>query len=228
LLPEGDDPDSFVRTQGPDAFRALAEQAAPLSDFLVKELAARVDLGTVDGRSRFQAVAKPLLKRLPEGTYRAAVMDAFGAALRITPEVLNQMMSDAPAAVSPPRPSLGSKRKTLAQRVIALALHYPQAAAEITHPEQLEQLNQPGAELLRRILALARSLSQPTTAQLMENLRDDPDYRVVERLLAEEPLDGPEAAPGVLNDALARMVEEVVKSRAAEAVRAYRPGPIKD
>ena len=27
LLPEGDDPDSFVRSKGPDAFRALAEQA---------------------------------------------------------------------------------------------------------------------------------------------------------------------------------------------------------
>jgi len=154
-------------------------------------------------------------------------MDAFGAELRITPEVLNQMMSDAPAA-APPRPSLGVKRKTLVQHVIALALHYPQAAAQITEPERLEQLTQPGAELLRRILALARSLSQPTTAQLMENLRDDPDYRFVERLLAEEPLDGPEAAPSVLNDALTRMVEEVVKSRAAEAVRAHRPGPTQD
>ncbi|HUQ52969.1 MAG TPA: DNA primase, partial [Gammaproteobacteria bacterium] len=47
LLPESDDPDSFVRSKGPDAFRALAETAAPLSDFLVKELTARVDLNSV-------------------------------------------------------------------------------------------------------------------------------------------------------------------------------------
>ena len=94
LLPEGDDPDSFVRTKGPDAFRALAEKAAPLSDFLVKELSTRVDFGSVDGRSRFQAIAKPLLKRLPEGTYRAAVMDAFAATLRLAPDVLDSLMSD--------------------------------------------------------------------------------------------------------------------------------------
>ena len=226
LLPEGDDPDSFVRSQGPDAFHALADQAAPLSDFLVKELAARVDLGTVDGRSRFQAVAKPLLKRLPEGTYRAAVMDAFGEALHITPAVLNLMMSDEPAAAPPPRPAApGGKRKTMVQRVIGLALHYPEAAAQITHPERLLQLTQPGAELLRRILTLARTLPQPTTAQLLENLRDDPDLKYVERLVAEEPLDGPEAASGVLNDALSRMVEETLKSQAAEAVRAHRPSP---
>jgi hypothetical protein len=71
-------------------------------------------------------------------------------------------------------------------------------------------------------------LPQPTTAQLLENLRGDPDLKYVERLVAEEPLDGPEAAASVLNDAVARMVEETVKSRAAEAVRAHRPGPRQD
>ncbi len=226
LLPEGDDPDSFVRSKGPEAFRALAEQAAPLSDFLVKELAARVDLGTVDGRSRFQAVAKPLLKRLPEGTYRAAVMDAFGAALHIQPDMLNQMMSDEAPAAAPPRPTLaGGRRKTLVQHVISLVLHYPEAAAQLNEPAALIELNQPGAPLLRRILELARSLRAPTTAQLLEHLRGDPDIRHLEKLVTEEPLDGPEAAAGVLNDAVARMLEEVRKNRAAEAVLGHQPGP---
>jgi DNA primase len=225
LLPEGDDPDSFVRSRGPEAFLAMAEQAAPLSDFLVKELATRVDLGTVDGRSRFQAVAKPLLKRLPEGTYRAAVMDAFGAALRITPAVLDQMMSDEAPAAPPPRLALaGGRRKTLVQRVISLVLHYPEAAAELREPATLDELTQPGADLLRRVLTLARSLPAPTTAQLLEHFRDDPDVRHLETLVAEEPLDGPEAAAGVLNDALERMAEESRKSRAAEAVRGHKPG----
>jgi DNA primase len=225
LLPEGDDPDSFVRSKGPEAFRELADQAAPLSDFLVKELAARVDLRTVDGRSRFQAVAKPLLKRLPEGTYRAAVMDAFGTTLRIQPDVLNQMMSDDAATVVPPRPvAAGGRRKTLVQRAIALILHYPEAATQISEPAALAELTQPGADLLRRVLETARKLPDPTTAQLLEHFRDDPDARHLERLVAEEPLDGAEAAAGVLNDALARMADEARKSRAAEAVLGHKPG----
>jgi DNA primase len=223
LLPDGDDPDSFVRTKGAEAFRALAEKAAPLSDFLVKELATRVDFGTVDGRSRFQGIAKPLLKRLPEGTYRAAVMDALGQTMHLTPDLLDEMMSDAPPAAPPQAPQGAGKRKTLVQRVIALALHYPEAARDIAHPEQLETLNQPGAPLLRRILTLAASLPAPTTAQLLENLRDDPDLKHLERLVADEPLDGPEAAPGVLNDALERMAQEAAKTRALEALRAHRP-----
>ena len=232
LLPEGHDPDSFVRAQGPEAFRALADKATPLSDFLVKELASRVDLATVDGRARFPAIAKPVLKRLPEGMYRTAVLDALATDLHVQPEALDRMVSDdsAPAPLREPAPPArgGVRRKTRAQHAIGLVLHYPQAAAQIADPGQLEQLTQPGADLLRRIVALARGLPQATTAQILENLRGDPDLKYVERLAAEEPLDGPEAAPGVLNDALARMVEDAEKNRAAEAVRAHRPNPPQD
>jgi DNA primase len=224
LLPEGDDPDTFVRSRGADAFRALAAEAAPLSDFLVRELATRVDFGTVDGRSRFEAIAKPLLKRLPEGTYRAAVMDAFGATLHLAPTVLDQMMSDRPAATAP-TPVPGVKgRKTVVQRVINLALHYPQAAAKAAPADTLVALNQPGADLLRRVLATAQRLPNANTAQLLENLREDPDIAYLERIVAEPPLDDEDAALNVLGDALERMAKEAKRSETLDALRSYKPG----
>jgi hypothetical protein len=177
----------------------------------------------VDGRSRFQAIAKPLLKRLPEGTYRAAVMDALGGAMHLQPDVLNELMSDRPAASAPLRTATTGKRKTAMQRVISLALHYPEATAEIAHPERLEALNQPGAELLRRVLALAARVPTPTTAQLIESLRDDPDHKHLERLVADVPLDGPEAASGILNDALERMLKEADKTRSIQALTGQQP-----
>ena len=190
LLPEGDDPDSFVRTKGPDAFRALAEKAAPLSDFLVNELSARVDMGSVDGRSRFQAIAKPLLKRLPEGTYRAAVMDAFATALHLAPDVLDALMSEdkEPARASVRVTHGGAKRKTVVQKVINLALHYPAAAARTGDSERLAALNQPGADLLRRVFAAAAEIADGSTARVLETLRDDPDFPYLERIVAEPPL----------------------------------------
>jgi DNA primase len=190
LLPEGDDPDSFVRTKGPDAFRALAKDAAPLSDFLVDELKARVDFGSVDGRSRFQAIAKPLLKRLPEGTYRAAVMDAFATALRLTPDVLDALMSDDKEPARSPARVMhgGAKRKTVVQKVINLALHYPAAAARTGDSQRLAALNQPGADLLRRVFAAAAEIADGSTARVLETLRDDPDFQYLERIVAEPPL----------------------------------------
>jgi DNA primase len=166
---------------------------------------------------------------LPEGTYRAAVMEAFGAELRIGAEMLDRLMADeAPPPAPPPQPRTAAKRKTRMQRAIALALHYPQAAARLERLERLDQLVQPGADLLRRVLETARSLPDVTTASLLESLREDPDRRYLERLIVEELLDDEDAAPQVLNDAVDLLVQEAKKTQVAEAVRSHRPGTTAD
>ena len=229
LLPEGDDPDSFVRTKGPDAFRALAEKAAPLSDFLVAELSTRVDFGSVDGRSRFQAIAKPLLKRLPEGTYRAAVMDAFAAALRLAPDVLDSLMSDEkePARVPSRGVQAGGKRKTVVQKVINLALHYPGAAARTADAQRLASLNQPGTDLLRRVFAAASKIADSSTARVLETLRDDPDFQYLERIVAEPPLaiDTEEDAAKELAASLEHLSDDAQRAaNVARIISGNKPG----
>jgi DNA primase len=225
LLPEGDDPDTFVRSKGADAFRTLATSAMPLSDFLVKEMAQRVDFSQVGGRSRFQAIARPLLSRLPQGTYRAAVMDAFGQALHLAPAVLDQLMTDetAAAAAAPPARA-ADRRKSAVQRVIHVALRYPAATARLARLDRLDLLNQRGADLLRRVVAAARALPDATTGRLLENLRDDPDFRHIERIVAleSEPLETDDEAVGFLDGALDKMVREAEQTRTAEAIRAHR------
>ncbi len=61
FLPEGDDPDSFVRRHGKEAFETLLEGAQPLSEFMLQELAARVDMRSAEGKAKFLQDAKPLL-----------------------------------------------------------------------------------------------------------------------------------------------------------------------
>ncbi|MDN5881902.1 MAG: toprim domain-containing protein, partial [Nitrosospira sp.] len=64
FLPEGEDPDSYIRNFGKDAFEGLLKQALPLSVFLFRELSARVDLTTSEGRAKLLQDAKPLLARV--------------------------------------------------------------------------------------------------------------------------------------------------------------------
>jgi DNA primase len=65
LLPERDDPDSFVRRGGREAFeRLLAEAAIPLSAFALKELTERADMGSAEGRAKFLQEARPLVKQV--------------------------------------------------------------------------------------------------------------------------------------------------------------------
>jgi DNA primase len=64
FLPEGEDPDSYIRNHGRNAFEKLLEQTLPLSVFLFRELSARADLKSSEGRAKLVQDAKPLLARI--------------------------------------------------------------------------------------------------------------------------------------------------------------------
>ncbi len=64
FLPENEDPDSYIRNFGKEAFEELSRQSLPLSIFLFRELSARVDLKTSEGRAKLVQDAKPLLAKV--------------------------------------------------------------------------------------------------------------------------------------------------------------------
>lgn len=64
FLPEGEDPDSCVRKTGRERFEALIRDAAPLSEFLLRELTHPLDLTTAEGRASLLQTAKPLVKQI--------------------------------------------------------------------------------------------------------------------------------------------------------------------
>ncbi len=234
LLPEGEDPDSLVRTRGPDAFRERIADAAPLSAFLIDELATRVDVKDVDGRARLVAEAKPLLGRIPAGIYRellvgelarlAGIEESRFAALLEQPARTGAAQAPERAPVPPSR-----RGRTAIGRTITLVLHYPGAVRLAGPVDGLDAVDEPGAELLRRLLELAGERPDLKLAGLLERFRDDPDERHVVRLAAAEPplVDDEAAAAAVLRDSLERIVRDhaltVRKRRAAEALRRARP-----
>jgi DNA primase len=64
FLPAEDDPDTYVRRLGKEAFQESVAAAKPLSQFLFAELAGRSDMATEEGRARFLAQAKPLVAQI--------------------------------------------------------------------------------------------------------------------------------------------------------------------
>lgn len=227
LLPEKDDPDTFVRSQGAEAFGALAADAVALPDFFIEELDVRVDFKSTGGRARFDSTAKPLLRRLPEGSYRETILEALRAKMGLAADVFRKLMDDAPAFVVQLQSQTGgSKRKTVVQKVINLALHYPRAAARAADPGRLAALNQPGADLLRRVFAAAADIPDGSTARVLEILRDDPDFHFLERIVAEPPLgiETEEAAAIELKASLEHLGHDAEKTARTQRTLSHRPG----
>lgn len=64
FLPAEDDPDTFVRRMGREAFLEEQKNAKPLSAFLFDELSSQVDMSNEEGRSRLITLAKPYLLQI--------------------------------------------------------------------------------------------------------------------------------------------------------------------
>ncbi len=64
FLPDGTDPDDYVRAHGQAGFYQQIEQAQALSAFMLKGLTDTVPMETPEGRARFLAAARPLLLAL--------------------------------------------------------------------------------------------------------------------------------------------------------------------
>jgi DNA primase len=64
FLPEGEDPDDFVRRHGRAAFEHAVEHAMPLSEYLLAELSRQHPPTTAEGRAALVAAARPLLAEI--------------------------------------------------------------------------------------------------------------------------------------------------------------------
>jgi DNA primase len=219
FLPEGHDPDTLVAEEGPEAFENRIRAGVLLSEYLVQQLMADVDLGSVDGRAKLMALAGPLFARMPEGIYREMLADRLASKAGIPANKLKEFFAagDLPkrfaaAAVEPAgrrhgRISVG--RGNLLTQAITLVLHHPAAAGAIEDPDLLSSIDRPGVPVLKELLEQAATAASPSTAILLERWRGRPEYGRLAELAIQDPLvaDTPAAAKE-LRMAVEKLLEE--------------------
>ncbi len=97
FLPPEHDPDSFIRTEGAEAFRQAVQAAVPLSRFVLDAAAEGCDMETAEGRSHFAANARPLWQALPAGALAQQLLGEIAALVRIGTHELHALWGVRPA-----------------------------------------------------------------------------------------------------------------------------------
>ncbi len=92
FLPAEDDPDTYVRRLGKEAFQREVEGAKPLSQFLFAELGAHVDMASEEGRARFLAQAKPLVAQIEAPALGAMLRRRLGELARLDADEINRLV----------------------------------------------------------------------------------------------------------------------------------------
>ncbi|SDT03858.1 DNA primase [Pseudomonas oryzae] len=101
FLPEGEDPDTLVRQEGADAFRArIHQQAQPLAEYFFRHLMEEADPATLEGKAHLATLAVPLLDRLPGANLRALMRQRLSEITGLGAEALGQATSATPASAA--------------------------------------------------------------------------------------------------------------------------------
>ena len=78
FLKSGDDPDSFIKEKGKDAFLKLANEATSFSDYFISTIKKQADLSTIEGRSVVAQFAIPLVDKITNPTLKEAYISEIG------------------------------------------------------------------------------------------------------------------------------------------------------
>lgn len=184
FLPEGEDPDSFIRTHGREAFMHLLDaETVPLSAFLVRELARDRKLETQEGRAAFLKEAKPLLDRIAAPLLATLVRRQIADIAGLQPDELAMFGLAAPRARNSP---VRTSRRTAPSRMRSLArslLMNPQRATEI-EPAWLDPAD-PMGEHMVELLAWLKPQQIRGIPSLAEAARGSALEPLIDELMAE-------------------------------------------
>lgn len=190
FLPEGEDPDSLVRREGPAAFMARLQAAQPLSDYLFEGLSRDLRTDSIDGRARLADRARPLLEQIPDGSFRDLMNEELarrtGVRRPIAPPPAEPGHAGHPAAARTRRPG-GSERKvqrTPVRGMVSVLLSSPALVAAIANPVPFAELSVPGMDLLLRLINRLRE-GASVGAAVIEGWPDAAEARILLRLLNE-------------------------------------------
>ncbi|MBD8685135.1 DNA primase [Pseudomonas sp. CFBP 13719] len=102
FLPEGEDPDTLVRSEGTDAFRARINQhAQPLADYFFQQLTEEADPRSLEGKAHMATLAAPLIDKVPGANLRTLMRNRLSQITGLSGEAVSQLVQSAPAAPMP-------------------------------------------------------------------------------------------------------------------------------
>ncbi|EPY99606.1 DNA primase [Mannheimia haemolytica] len=219
FLPDGEDPDTFVRSQGKEGFEQyVAQNAKPLNDFLFDSLLADVDLSSKEGKSKLAALAVPLINRIPGEMLRVYLRNILGQKLGILdPTQIEALLPTKKAAEKPLHQAVKMKRTPM-RLLIALLIQNPYLVKFVPDVSALASLKDPGFTLLTDIVATCQQNAGISMGGLLEHYREDPQYKIVEALANWDHLELPENIERTFIDTLDFLYAKLVELRKEELI----------
>jgi DNA primase len=228
FLPEGEDPDSLVRSLGKEGFEQRIESAISLSEFLLQNLTQRVDMTAIDGRAKLVDLARPKLTKINNTVFKHMLITELANRINMPDSDLMQLLGERPIKASKQGASArqsGEPRKLSPVRTaITLLLEQPALATQVQEPARFRELEEPGISLLVELLELVQQCPNITCGAILEHWRDRPEGKHLSKLASMPNAIPTEGYEHEFNDALRLLDKQRVERSSQVLLRKSEAG----
>jgi DNA primase len=181
LLPEGEDPDTYVRKMGREKFLATPSQTMP--EFFFNTLFKQVDLNLPEGRAKLAKIASEYIQKIPGQFLKQILLDRLAHLTRIGMNRSLPVSNKRPLFLQRMQPR--KKKISPIRLAMMLLLQYPHLVTAIELPNELETLVIPGIAPLQTLYALLKNNPHITTPILIEHWRGREEEKAIQKLAIE-------------------------------------------
>lgn len=181
VVPDGKDPDEFIRKHGADAFRALVEKALPLVEYRLRYVLSHTNYDTLDGKVKALHEMMPVLAGIREAAVRSEYERRLAQTLMLDEGIvrseLRHYRPEAEEAVRQPIRKAVAKADTALRKAGRLVIRMAwQDAAVIAHLETivpLEGIRDPAQREILTFLKTAAEEGRPVDDMSAATLSDE-------------------------------------------------------
>ena len=208
FLPDGEDPDTLVRSEGSAGFDIRLRDATPLSKFYLDERVKGVSLTSYTGKAALADRCKTDVSNMPDGGFR----DAISARLKELTGV--DLRSDQISKVREARAP--TQKRSLVRSAIALLLQQPSLAFALPSIDSFSALRQPGVSLLAELVMLVHARPDITTGGVLEYFSDREEINALQKLALQDMPGEAALWQNEFSDAMAQLEKQTLHQRIDE------------
>jgi len=194
-LTEGQDPDSFVREAGVDAFYENVARALTVFDYKLKVLSGRYDANSVEGKAKITAEMLPTIKRFDDAVIRAGYLERLSKEINIPQHAITTEFKKIEAKkdfTKPAAPQVVQEQYRMVEMsILKLLLEEETFISQTKEQVPLNNFQDTKVrQVISRIYDLFDQGISVSGINLISSFEDDDTQKMVSRLLADETLAG--------------------------------------
>ena len=224
VLPNGEDPDSFLRKGKVEDLERRVTGAVPLMDFFFENLIKTYNVKSIDGKVKIAEEGMALIGKIPDGIRRDFYLKALAERLDVEAPLLHEMLRSSPKG----RPKVEKElKRRVAEKnlprseemVVRLMVHHPELIPRISEEGILKEFESP---LLKKMAEDLENFYQTKgrldIAEALGSLDEDLKGRLSEMVFQESGIEGSHQEK-ILEDCIQRIHKKKLEKDKSDLLR---------